>query len=175
MQPECEFPRPVAIADLGDEDVVMEISATPGERAALSRRFDLLALDSLTATVRVGRAGGGSVRVHARFAADVVQACVVTLDPVAGRIEDSVEVVFAPPDGSEQAVVVVAPEGDDDPEPLTGDAIDIGEVVAEQLGLALDPYPRRPDAVFAGIGEAADDDPAGKSPFAVLQDLKPGS
>ena len=65
----------------------------------------------------------------------------------------------------------VAPGEDDRPELLDGEEIDVGEVVAEHLGLNLDPYPRRAGVVFS----AEDDDEEGSkrvSPFAVLSDLK---
>ncbi len=63
----------------------------------------------------------------------------------------------------------VAPGEDDLPEWLEGDEIDMGEVVAEHLGLYLDPYPSRPGVVFSPQDEA---DPAPASPFAVLRDSK---
>jgi hypothetical protein len=40
-------------------------------------------------------------------------------------------------------------------EPFEGDAIDIGEAVAQQLALALDPYPRAPGASLEGGGDSA--------------------
>ena len=171
MQPEVEFSRRFAVAELGEEEAVVEIAADAVERAALCRRFDFLALDALTATVRIQRVGGGAVRVGAHFVAEVVQACVVTLEPVAGRIENSVAALFAPPGAMVEAEVVVDPLGDDEPEWLTGGAIDIGEVVAEHLGLAVEPYPRRPGAVFTGMETSADENGAGESPFAVLRDI----
>ena len=71
------------------------------------------------------------------------------------------------PDGTEAE--------DDDPEapddiPYGGGSIDLGEAAAEQLALALDPYPRRPGAVLAETTAAAD-----RSPFAALARLqRPG-
>ena len=68
----------------------------------------------------------------------------------------------------------VAPGEDDLPEFLEGDEVDIGEVVAEHLGLNLDPYPRRPGVLFSTADGAAgdDDDPVRSSPFAVLREMK---
>ena len=68
----------------------------------------------------------------------------------------------------------VARGDDDQPEFLEGDEIDIGEVVAEHLGLNLDPYPRRPGVVFSAQDDTAEDevDPDSASPFAVLRELK---
>lgn len=169
-QAEIEFSRRFALADLGDEGAVLEVAAEADERAALARRFGLLALDSLAATVRVG---GAMVRVRASYVADAVQSCIVTLEPVAARIEDSVEVLFAPPRPTAEGEVTVDALDDDNADPLTGDTIDVGEVVAAHLGLALDPYPRRPGVVFGGVQSEPEDEGSGASPFAALQDLVP--
>ncbi|MFQ5939552.1 MAG: DUF177 domain-containing protein [Alphaproteobacteria bacterium] len=172
---EVEFSRPFPI---GDEEAVVRIAAEPEERAALARRFALLALDSLTAEVRLQPGGTGNViRLRAQFRADVVQSCVVTLQPVASRIEESVELSFIRVESVPKVTAVaVAPEGEDPPEPLQGEEIDLGEVVAEQLGVRLEPYPRRPGATFVPVGFAtgAEMGEEGKEghPFAVLRKLK---
>ncbi len=175
MESECEFSRLVNVAELGAEEVVKEIAADTEERAALCRRFDLLALDVLTATARLERLGSGAVRVAVDFVADLVQTCVVTLEPVAGRLEDRFDVMFAPPTRPAQAEEPIAPLGDDEAEEITGDVIDIGKIVAEHLGLALDPYPRRPGAAFTGAESDAGSEGENESPFAALKDIHPRS
>jgi uncharacterized metal-binding protein YceD (DUF177 family) len=121
--------------------------------------------------VRLKRVGGGRVLVVAHCRAQVVQSCVVTLEPVAGRIDERWEVWFAPPGGVPREHVDVGVSDEDESEPLIGESIDVGEVVATQLGLALDPYPRRPGAVFSAVqyGDSVDRD--SDSPFAVLRNL----
>lgn len=176
-----ELPRAFVLAELGDSGAVIEISADADERAALARRFGVEAIDALSATLRLDLARGGEVvRVRGEIAADVVQSCVVTLDPVEAHIERGFERSFVL-GGEARADVEVMPEDDDDPEPLDGDEIDVGELVAEQLGVNLDPYPRRPGVLFSpedafGGAGAGDDDPARpESPFARLRDLKSNS
>ncbi len=176
MQPQPEFPRPVDISGLGAGERVVEIEADAGERTALVARFGLRALDRLSATVRLARAKGsaGAVRLHARLVADVVQSCVVTSVPVPASIEETVELLFTPANKSAACrEVVIAALGEDPPEPLVDNVIDVGEVVAEQLALALDPYPRAADAVLDGAAwsdEVADGPPGG--PFARLRERK---
>jgi hypothetical protein len=65
--------------------------------------------------------------VRASYVADAVQSCIVTLEPVAARIEDSVEMLFAPPRPTAEGEVTVDALDDDHAEPLTGDTIDVGE------------------------------------------------
>ena len=59
---------------------------------------------------------------------------------------------------------------EDAPEPLVGNAIDLGAIATEFLILGLDPYPRKPDVVFET--PPAGDEPA--HPFAALAGLKKG-
>jgi uncharacterized metal-binding protein YceD (DUF177 family) len=137
-----EFSRPVSTTRLGVDAVVYPLAANEAERAALARRFDIIALDYLTATVRLVRQGR-DISLSAELAADVVQLCGVTLEPFASRVTDSATVLYRrrPPP------VDLAVE-DEDYELLTDDTIDIGEAVAQQLSLALPLFPRAPGATI---------------------------
>lgn len=170
---EAEFSRIIDVEGLAEEELQRDIDASESEREALARRFGLLSLDRLSATVQVKRVSGG-VRVRGDFEADVVQSCVVTLEPVPAHIADSFSVTFAPePELEPGAELELPPIAEDLPEPLVGNAIDIGETVAQQLALALDPYPRAPGVRFEpekypGLAPKA----AENSPFAALASLR---
>jgi uncharacterized metal-binding protein YceD (DUF177 family) len=153
--PETEFCRLVAIERLPADEVVYEIAARPEERAALARRLQLLALDRLEARVRLCRLAGGLIRLSATLAADVVQSCVVTLEPVVNRVEEEFTLLYG---GEEMGAPSVVLDGEAELiEPLTDAAVDIGETVAQQLSLALDPYPRAAGARPPGADEDAVD------------------
>lgn len=99
--------------------------------------------------------------------AQVIQACVVSLDPVEAVLEVPFHRLFGPSEASERDVQIL-PEDADPPDPLIGGAIELGEAVAEELGLALDPFPRKPGAEFRSAEEG---EPRG-NPFASLAKLK---
>src|SRR5258706_15563599 len=138
-----EFSRAVPLERIGTGWLTETIVASDAERAALARRFELVELGALEATVRLRRARAGRyVELDVRLRAAVVQSCVVTLDPVAAALDEPFTLLLGPIDaratpGSVDLVVDL-----DEPEPLDGDSIDIGELVAQQLSLVLDPYPR---------------------------------
>ncbi|HTV88734.1 MAG TPA: DUF177 domain-containing protein [Stellaceae bacterium] len=139
-----EFSRPVLLARIGSEPLRREIVATAAEREALARRFDLLALDWLTAKVELIRRSGDMMLLRAAFDAAFVQECVVTLDPIEGVLSAEFELLYGPAEAEEAAAGVL---GDAVAfEPLDGEAIDIGEAVAQEFSLALPPFPRTPDA-----------------------------
>jgi uncharacterized metal-binding protein YceD (DUF177 family) len=160
-----EFSRLVPLARVGSE-FRQEIEATVEERERLARRFALVSLDRLMATVALHRESGKLVRLDADFAAEFAQECVLTLEPVPGNITQSFTLLYGPAEDEAGEIELDA----DAPafEPLTGDAIDIGEAVAQELSLALPEFPRDPDAVLdpAASAEAPD------CPFAVLAKLR---
>lgn len=161
-----EFSRPVDVLRLGPEGISYDIAASADERAALARRFDLLALDQLSARVTLTPVAGGFYRLAATLEATLTQACVATLEPVASRIEDSFSLLYGALDAQREVVL----DGESETvEPLEGGMIDIGEAVAQQLSLAIDPFPRAPEA--PAQAEAAVPQPL-DSPFAVLAKLR---
>ncbi len=139
-----EFSRPIDVARLGAGEAVYDIEATEGERTALAARFGLVSLERLTAHVVLRRVGGGMVRLTASLSADPVQTDVVTLDPLPAHIEDDFALLFGDADDDDAAL-----DPDAEPvEPLQNGRIDLGEAVAQQLSLALDPYPRAPGSAI---------------------------
>ncbi len=152
MPPRNEFARPVVIEPWPEGGIAVELSADPAELGALARRFDLLELTSLRATGRLERrAPGNEIWLTGRFEAEVVQACVVSLEPVLARIRQPIErgwrrIAGPLEPGAAAATPTLWLVDEDEVEPLTGRTLDLGEVVAEELALALDPYPRRADA-----------------------------
>ncbi|ASG21886.1 YceD family protein [Nitrospirillum viridazoti] len=146
-----EFSRPVIADKVSARESVEKITATPAERAALAKRLDLVTLDSLTALVRLRRIRGGQmVRVTGELEAEVVQSCVVTLEPLPAHVRDTFQALFAPahlvPKDEDELDNLGLDDEADPPEPIENGRIDIGELVAQHLSLALDPYPRKADA-----------------------------
>ena len=139
-----EFSRLVPLARLGFTPFRQQIEATPSECEKLSRRFDLFALDRLSAAVELRRQGDQLIVLEAAFEADFVQSCVVTLESVAGTVSDRFLLVYGRAEAEEQEIE--SRRDDAAFEPLNGDAIDIGEAVAQGLSLSLPVFPRRPDA-----------------------------
>ncbi|MGK9169709.1 DUF177 domain-containing protein [Inquilinus limosus] len=167
MTPTPEFSRMVGVNTLPRGGRTIAIEADEAERTALARRFDLLALDEFKARFTLTPGRGDTVVVTGTLNAAVVQRCVVTLDPVPGTVEDEIEAVFADATGRDEAEVEVDPLAAE-VEPLADGRIDLGELAAQHLSLALDPYPRSPDAP-----EPAAEPPEGemgtRRPFAVLK------
>lgn len=177
---ENEFSRRVLVARVPEDGLAQTIEANAEERAALARRFDLVSVDRLRAAVRVDPVRGTPLwRLSGALDASVVQRCVVTLEPIPAEVHDSFDELYAPASHVE-ALEKEAGEAEDEsfaeiPEPLDHGAIDVGEVVAQYLSLALDPAPRKPGAIeirFVDAEESAAEKPEKENPFAALKKLK---
>jgi hypothetical protein len=107
--------------------------------------------------------------------ARIGQTCVVTLEEIENDIEEPIDLIFAPPAQIPQMAALVDEAGESDeetpdpPEPIENGMIDLGRVATDALYLAVDPYPRKPGAVFEPMVEAADPE---DHPFAALRALK---
>jgi uncharacterized metal-binding protein YceD (DUF177 family) len=167
-----EFHRPLAIGRIGAAGRRERLVASEAERAALAERFGIPAIGRLEAELHLEPAPGGAFTAAGQLLAEVIQACIVTLDPVEQRIAVPLAMRFIPA-GSEPSEDPEAPDEMD----IEDDTIDLGEAVAEQLSLALDPYPRAPGATLpeglAAPPPAAEEPaPARPNPFAALTRLK---
>jgi len=164
-----EFARPLRVDTIGDEPRTVEIEADAQERTALAKRFDLIGIDRLTGNFAIRRDAAGIV-AEGRVAAAVTQACSITGDPLPATVDEPVALRFVPEDDSGQDEVELG-DNDIDVIPYDGGAIDLGEVAAETMALALDPFPRGPNAE-AKLKEAGVLSEEQAGPFGALAALK---
>lgn len=149
MTPTGEFSHKVTVNPWPDDAIVVELTATAAEREALRSRFDLVDLPSLSASLGIERKMTDLV-VAGTIEAVVAQTCVVTLKPVKSALEVPFERHYRRSETHEKLLAAddaaAAGEEELDVDLLEGDEIDVGEAVAEEFYLALDPYPRSGDA-----------------------------
>ncbi len=142
-----EIERVVDLEKLGPAGTALEIATSESERAALAKRFGFLGLPAFSARMTVDRKPGGRIVVEGRLKGRIVQACILSLDPVTQELDDAFRLVFAEDVDEErdpESGEALLNANGDAPEPLTGNMLDVGEIAAEQLSLTADPYPRRP-------------------------------
>jgi uncharacterized metal-binding protein YceD (DUF177 family) len=163
---------PVALDDVPEEGKHFDLAADADTRAAVARMAGLRDLPRLEASFDVSRHGHGGLRVAGRVSATAGQICVVTLEPLANEVIEDIDLLFVPPPsvpGQEDAGVRDA-DADDETEPLIDGKVDLGALATEFLILGLDPYPRKPGAIFQSPVDVRPED----SPFAALGALKKG-
>jgi uncharacterized metal-binding protein YceD (DUF177 family) len=168
-----EFSRPIPVADISSRGRDWGITATADERDALAKRFGIVAVLSLDAKIH-GRALGRSEtwQLKGTFEADVVQQCVVTLEPIQTHVREHFERTYAMMPEDKTEIVDIAVETADPPDAVVDGCIDIGEATAEELALALDPFPRKPGTEFQQVSDTKGFPDSPRNPFAVLAGLR---
>ncbi len=166
MAAEPEFSRRYGVERIGAAGIGFDISASAEERLALALRLELASLRRLEARGTIERRGAGQmIKVSCRVRAELEQVCVVTLEPVPAVLDMAVERLFLPVAADPALEVTLSPDLDE-PDPLALPFLDVGEMVTEEVALALDPYPRAATA-DALLAEAAGE-PEPEGPFAML-------
>src|SRR4051812_27322924 len=165
----------VAVAQIPDTGLHRGFEASAQERQALADLAGVDAVASADASLDLAPMRGGRVHVTGRLTARVGQTCVVTLEPMESDIDEAIDVIYAPPEQIPALADLVddAAGGDaeipDPPEPIVDGMIDLGRLATDALLLGIDPYPRKPGAVFEL--PATPPDPA-DHPFAALKSLR---
>ena len=153
------------LSQAGDEVV---ISPSAEMRARLAHWAGVDSVEAFEATVELRKVTPTRFSLEATLKADIVQSCVVTLDPVRTHIETSFrrELLLAerrPSDGEP------APVDEDGREEIESLRYDLAVPVLEELALQIDPYPRRPGVQFEPPMDVTD---RPDHPFAALKKLK---
>jgi uncharacterized metal-binding protein YceD (DUF177 family) len=178
MNPADPWRVPVIVAQIPDTGLHRAFEAGDATRAAMADLAGLREIVSARASFDLVPKSGGRVQVTGEVHARVGQSCVVTLDPIENDIDEVIDLLFAPPEQIRSLAALVdevAQREDDEvpdpPEPIVNGVIDLGRLATDALFLAIDPYPRRPEAVFEPLAEVKD--PA-QHPFAALRTLQSG-
>ena len=170
--PPAPWHVPMSVGDIPETGERFALVADAEVRAAVARLAGLRDLPRLQADFDVRRHGGGGLHVTGKVSATVGQTCVVTLEPLTNEVDEDVDLLFLAPAVKRNGEKTdTGDEGWDEPEPLIDGRIDLGALATEFLVLGLDPYPRKPGAVF----HPPQDSTADEGPFAALGALKKGS
>jgi hypothetical protein len=166
---------PVVVAQIPDTGLHREFEASVVARQALADTGGLREVLSADASFDLSPMRQGRVHVIGRVKARIGQTCVVTLDPVENEIDEAIDLIFAPPEQIPALADLVDETAESDaeipdpPEPIMAGMIDLGRVATDALFLGIDPYPRKPGAVFEPPAAPADPE---DHPFAALKVLR---
>lgn len=166
-----EFSYLIKAGQIKDQSQTYQLNASETQCAALAKRFGLEGIAHLEGQFQLSHERMGIIAALLTMRAKITQICVVTLEPFEELIEEKADLRFVPggvagrQDIEEDEEEDITPESFDSPDEIfyENDQIDLGAALAEQLALALNPYPRKPGAV---LPESASDNSA--NPFSVL-------
>jgi hypothetical protein len=174
---------PVSVNRLPQKGVTIKIDADQRERDALRDFHELEDVKSFKADLQIVPWKKDGIRVRGTVKAEIVQSCIVTLEPIDATVNAEIDTLFVPENSrlarlplDENGELIIDAEGPDAPETFSGDRLDAGAIAEEFFELAIDPYPRKPEIedappVVARFGEA-DEAEKPANPFAGLKDWK---
>jgi hypothetical protein len=164
-----EFSRILDIRHLDPKPLVL--TATPEECKALAKRFHLVSITNLTATLTLSR-DGTKIRAQGPLVSDLVQSCAISAEDLPAKIREKLDLRFVPEQGEDAKPdeEMELSEEDCDDIPYQGERFDLGEAVAQSLALSIDLFAEGPEAAkirASGLLGAENN-----SPFAALAALK---
>jgi uncharacterized metal-binding protein YceD (DUF177 family) len=182
MSTEPEFSFLVNCNNVQETGKTFETEASVQECTALAKRFGLLSLERLKLKAFASRQSAEVVLLQCDFTANYVQKCVISLKPLKKNIDctferlysSSFEQCFGQESEPQEEYIQNTEDAPDPPDPIINGFFNLGESVAEQLSLEIDPFPRSVGVYFDGFSSYQDDQDSVKrnSPFAALELLK---
>ncbi len=149
------------LGEIGPNGWQGHFKATSEQCAKIANRFDIPAVNSLEAEVNAV-IDGDLIRVYGHIKANLERICVVSLDHFEEVLDTDFEALFA-----EDVPLLKEGEMEDDIEPIDRGRLDIFDIVSEQVGLNMNPFPRK-DGVS---GDYTENTETGNHPFANLKNL----
>ncbi len=132
-------------SELDTKGVEILIEASSEECSALAERFGIVSIDNLSANLTVkAKTEFDGVLVAGNIKASLAQTCTVSLQDVPEAIDEEFSLLLVSPevannmDDDEAYLDENAPEYD----ALESDIVEVGEVVAQTLGITMNQYPR---------------------------------
>jgi uncharacterized metal-binding protein YceD (DUF177 family) len=160
--PKQEFTRPLIVDRVPRKGSHEVFAAEPSECKALASRFGIPSISFVKAHLVAVPWRGGGLKVTGKIETELEQVSVISLEKFTSKPKFEVERYYLPP-----KILVDAVE--DDADPIENGEVDLGELVAETIGLELDPYPRKPGETYDNPefdSDKADNKPP--SPFAKM-------
>lgn len=168
----------VSVNRLPTAGMPVKLKAGEKELRRLAEAHDLFEVTSFVAEMLVKKWRKDGVKITGTVTADIVQSCVVTLEPLTNAVQNEIDTVFVPensklarPPVSGEGEIVIDYDGPDLPETFAGDSIDVGALAEEMFGLGIDPYPRKAGAAFEFKDKPVSEAPDKPSAFAKLVDF----
>lgn len=169
MSVKLELSRPVDVPLLRGGTRKVALDASTAECAALVVRYAVPAVHSVAGELQFAADPGGLIKVSGTFDASLDLICAVTGEVFTLRLQGEIERFFSANASQDMAAI----EFDElDIEPFDGKMLDAGEIVAEELALAIPAFPRSDQADSFLEHYAPADRTERKNPFAVLGGMR---
>ena len=177
-----ELSREMSFEDLTSELTEFRFEGSDDECRALAERLGILVLHQVKVTGVVGHVtAGGDIDLSGYIQAVLEQNCSITLEPIREDLKTSFNIRFSDCISEDSPIGQIEEElGDRSFEPMPAGPVDIGEIAAQYLSLAINPFPRTSGATLdasalEGVAILSEeDDREARSPFSPLKKITDG-
>jgi len=168
-----DWTAPITLEEVPEAGRHVELVAPAAALPAIAAQAGVNGINRLVVHFDVSHRGDG-LRVAGQVEGEVVQTCVVTLEPLVNDVREEVDLTFSPSLRDDEGDIEVSgdPEERAPREPMPGRSVDLAAVAVEFLMLGIDPYPRKSGAEFETKTAGDASGPDRPNPFAVLEALK---
>lgn len=172
---------PVHLIETGriTEPISGSLELNGNERHAVAVFLGLVGLDSFILNYRIEPLANERFKLTGTLRAELSQACVITLEPIAESIEESIEIELWPDAQIREEETQSAEKeffaeqiDEEPPVPIIAGRADLAGFAIEILSTSMEAYPRNENAKFNWKDPASGPDGRALSPFAQLDKLK---
>ena len=169
--PAPPFQHVFDLGDLTQAGSTVNVRADEEERARLAKWAGVDTVRTFGAKIELSKLSQTRFNFEAELEADIVQSCVVTLEPVETYISRHIarELHISRHAEPGRGELTLSAGDDDVPEMITSPDYDLAAPLLEEFVLAIDPYPRKEGAAFTPPETGKE---ASESPFGVLKKLQ---
>ena len=148
----------VVVSSLDKKGIYYQMQASKDECTSLCERFDIPAISDFKSEIHLFR--DDFVHVKGKIDVQMKRQSVVSLREFDQTMTEEFDALFSeePPTDTKEII-----------DEIYNGRIDLGAVLAEQFGLALDPFPHAPDENETYVYSQPDEDVSDENPF---KDLK---
>ena len=172
----------ISFEDLTSELREFQFEASDDECRALAERLGIPVLHHLKVTGGIGRVtAGGDIDLSGHIQAALEQNCSITLEPIREDVNTSFSIRFSDRISEDTPIGQIDEElGERSFEPMPAGPVDVGEIAAQYLSMAMNPFPRISGVIldvsaFEGVAILSEeDDREARSPFSPLKKITDG-
>lgn len=140
-----EYSVEIDLPSLGRAGKLFKLAANEGECRKIAARLGVIAIEKLEGEMRL-TATKTDIAASGVVEASLIRECVASLEPMTESIDENFQISFTRQPPPEIDAGDVESEDWRLPEYHEGDSFDVGELLVQQLSLAMAPFPRKSGA-----------------------------
>ena len=176
-----EFSRQFCLEKVSNTPISYHINATFDECQALANRFNIVSIEQIKGDFKIHRGNKKTFEIDGHIHAELTQECIVSLEAINSSLSFPIRLIlknYSSDDIDETNFDLELDMAEKDIDYLEGQTVfDLGEITAQYLSLALNPYPRSSSSFnlennMEKASESSNDSIKNQNPFKKLENFQ---